>query len=725
MSNGVFSKGNQPVNHPKRNVFDLSRQNNLTMQFGNIYPCFCQEVIPGDTFRIRGAFGLRMMPLVFPTQTKMRCDVHFFYVRNRNLWDGWQDFIGNQATDLVPPYLASSDMPIVTKSLADYLGVPTSSIVNNVGFSNTLSSDEFTTNDNNFNSTFPLLVKNRFSKPDNTIFGFPVTYSSLNLGAPVYNQYGMRLRIPYRSGQSLDSLNLRVSLKASAFSQNNNITFIPFLASTDLFDDDGTHISKQFNESTLYALPINNGLSSPLIASDGSTLYDFDPNDVDYLGQHGSDFVEVYVYFAAFSSYSTTPADTALMVNQFMEGNEVFILFSQVLQSSTQSQYVASSYPTRISALPFRAYESIYNAFYRDSRNNPYILNGKEEYNQYIPTKEGGADTNVYDIHQRNWEQDFLTTAMKSPQAGIAPLVGITSTGRASFSTDKGIYEVDLDVASDGDTVVGASIKDDTPDSVRRSIVDIASSGISINDFRAVNALQRWAETNLRIGLKYRDIIRGHFGVTPSYAELDMPEFIGGFSKDVAVNQINQTSQTTEGDPLGSFAGQAAVIGGSKHDINHYCDEHGFIIGVISVVPVPTYSQLLPKHFTKQSPLDYFFPEFGHIGFQPIPYREVCPLQVPKADLDMTFGYQRAWYDYLSSTDEVHGDFRDTLSNFILMRTFNSAPSINNDFLTVHNNQLNNIFADTGNYYDKILGSIYFEVRAKRPIPRFGIPRLE
>lgn len=724
MSNGVFSKGNQPVNHPKRNVFDLSRQNNLTMQFGNIYPCFCQEVIPGDTFRIRGAFGLRMMPLVFPTQTKMRCDVHFFYVRNRNLWDGWQDFIGNQATNLIPPYLASSEMPIVTKSLADYLGVPTSTIVNHAGTFGFITSDEFITDDAAFNSKFPSLVKNQFSKPNNTIFGFPVTSSSLNLGTPIYSNYGMKVRIPYRTGMDLSNLQLRVSLKASAFSQDNDITFIPFISSTDLFDS-STCVAEQFSSSSLFALPFNNGLSAPLIDSDGATLYDFDPRDLDYFGQHGPDYVEAYVYFAAFSASSTTTSDTLGKVASFIENSEITIKFSQILQSSTQSLHTANSYPTRISALPFRAYESIYNAFYRDSRNNPYILNGKEEYNQYLPTKSGGADTNIYSIHQRNWEQDFLTTAMKSPQAGIAPLVGITSTGRASFATDNGVYEVDLETASDGDTVVGAQIKDDTPDSVRRSIVDIASSGISINDFRAVNALQRWAETNLRIGLKYRDIIRGHFGVTPSYAELDMPEFIGGFSQNVSINQINQTSQTTDGDPLGSFAGQASVIGGSKHDINHYCDEHGFIIGVISVVPVPTYSQLLPKHFTKQSPLDYFFPEFGHIGFQPIPYREVCPLQVDKSDLDMTFGYQRAWYDYLSSTDEVHGDFRDTLSNFILMRTFNAAPSINNDFLTVQNNQLNNIFADASTDYDKILGSIYFEVRAKRPIPRFGIPRLE
>ena len=85
-----------------------------------------------------------------------------------------------------------------------------------------------------------------------------------------------------------------------------------------------------------------------------------------------------------------------------------------------------------ISALPFRAYESIYNAFYRDQRNNPYMINGVPEYNKWIPTTDGGMENHVYSLHYANWEQDFLTTAVQSPQQGIAPLVGIVSNNGIS-----------------------------------------------------------------------------------------------------------------------------------------------------------------------------------------------------------------------------------------------------------------------------------------------------
>lgn len=94
----VFTKQKDPVNHPKRNVFDLSFQNNLTMQIGGLYPVFCKEVIPGDSFSIKPVFGLRFMPMTFPIQTRMRANLHFFYVRNRNLWQDWQDFIGMNPT---------------------------------------------------------------------------------------------------------------------------------------------------------------------------------------------------------------------------------------------------------------------------------------------------------------------------------------------------------------------------------------------------------------------------------------------------------------------------------------------------------------------------------------------------------------------------------------------------------------------------------------------------
>ena len=122
----IFTQKSHQHEPVKRNTFDLSFNNNLTMDIGKLYPVFCKEVLPTDSFRIKPSFGLRLDPTVFPLQSKMRADLHFFYVRNRNLWENWQDYITAQLADGHPfPYL---DQPVdffKTGSLADYLGIPT------------------------------------------------------------------------------------------------------------------------------------------------------------------------------------------------------------------------------------------------------------------------------------------------------------------------------------------------------------------------------------------------------------------------------------------------------------------------------------------------------------------------------------------------------------------------------------------------------------------------
>ncbi len=382
-----------------------------------------------------------------------------------------------------------------------------------------------------------------------------------------------------------------------------------------------------------------------------------------------------------------------------------------------------------LSVLPFRAYESIYNAFYRDERNNPFVIDGEKEYNRYLPTQEGGFDNTNYEIRYRNWEQDFLTTAVASPQQGIAPLVGISAAGVMSIQDpDSGqVYQVQAITADDNDTIVNYDVTETLPKAVTRSLVNYASSGISINDFRNVNAFQRWLETNIRRGYKYRDQIKSHYDVDVSFQELDMPEFKGGVSCDVTPNTVSQTAPTDE--PLGSYAGQLYGSGSSKNSVDCYCDEHGFIIGILSVVPVPNYSQLLPKHFLKTTDsLDYYSPEFGHIGLQAISNSEVSPLHVTAADKDGVFGYQRAWYDYLQSVDEVHGQFRTTLRDFVMNRVWDNLPVLGPSFTVIDPEQLNDVFTVReveGEPIQPILGQLYFDVKAKRPIPRYGVPRLE
>ena len=135
MSKNPF-KTSPKVDDVKKNAFDLSESNNLTLKIGQLVPVYCREVLPKDTFDIDANFGLRFMPLNFPVQSRMRADIHFFYVRNRNLWKNWKNFITN-TKDVVMPYIGTKTQEsnfYAESSLADYLGIPvtTTSSVSNI-----------------------------------------------------------------------------------------------------------------------------------------------------------------------------------------------------------------------------------------------------------------------------------------------------------------------------------------------------------------------------------------------------------------------------------------------------------------------------------------------------------------------------------------------------------------------------------------------------------------
>lgn len=749
----AFGKDSSPSNSPMRNTWDHTFVNHLTARMGCLHPILVKEVLPGDSVRLTTTFGLRFMPLYFPVQTRMRAYVHYFYVRNRNLWDDWQDFISNTKKNLVRPYFAGNNQQyrdvFRTGQLGDYLGLPTTIVGGSFKelaefdssksdvFCSTSSGSagipSFTVSvlgDTTVITKFSSLLTAYDKNVDENGFLNLDNYNSIGCssGTPVatWDNNLVRFIVDYDGSYSLikdlednQEIELSFLIHSGQVSIGSYDTILNFFVG--LAGPEGTH--------RLKLVPFS--ISTPF--SDSSNV----------------SYVRVSHIFTAkelrsFYYGSSTPVST--LFRFFICPNPSLFPLTSVGWSGLVPDHFRLTYssPTDISKLNFRpygtgsgklaincevarAYESIYNAFYRDERNNPLIINGQPEYQKFLVNTAGGSDTSEYRLRYRNWEQDMYTTAVPSPQQGLAPLVGIESNGVATFldpDSDKE-YQVQL-VSSDGENIDSVEYLEKIPKSVARSLVNVATSGISINTFRNVNSYQRWLETNIRKGFKYKDQIKGHYGVDVAYNILDMPEFIGGVTEDIQVQQINQNSQSTDGNPLGSYAGQAYAVGKSRNSISKYFDEHGYLIGILCIAPVPSYSQLLPKHFLKRELLDIYFPEFGKIGYQPITYSEITPLQtiLSGGDVNEVFGYQRPWYDYLGSVDEVHGEFRTTLRDFLINRVFDRKPYLGPDFTVMNDSQMNNIFSVQSSD-DKILGQILFDMQFKRPIPKSGIASLE
>lgn len=810
MAQNVFDATLDVNNQIKVNTFDWSHANNLTTQIGRVTPIFCELVPSNSSVRINPRMGLQFMPMVFPVQTRMKARIAFFKYPLRALWSGYRDFVGNFRQDLEEPYInlnTSSKLKKMasTGSLGDYFGLPTTlfgeygqggessvsmyklsclgnkaggdsdfTYFKNLPILNASMFDAFiseykasTPSASNFNLNLP--APSSASSDDSLYFG--MSFVRLEDVDNTFNA-SKRFKLYYKfsdekkpSDELISSLSTKlcmfcskdsdtvrydwnlVSCIWSAQKKCIEVTFAPGQAFLDIAD---SIVGETFQFRVYHNVISRLGrrISGSNTAWSITALADAVYRNVNY----DNAIVTTSVSF-------TPPVTTSVSCRWFDYADKP----SDITLSNSPYYNSVSALNDRqikISAYSFRAYEGIYNAYIRDNRNNPYYVNGQVQYNQWIPTYDGGLDDNIYELHYANWERDFLTTAVQSPQQGTAPLVGITTytetvndvlaDGTAVTRELSKLALVDedgkkyaLSWESDGESLTGVEYTElDNGVKMRqpRSLVDVAMSGISISDLRNVNAYQKFLELNMRKGYSYRDIVEGRFDVKVRYDELLMPEFFGGFTRDIDMHAISQSvdqnlakGAETYAGALGSQSGIAGVRGDSDQTIECFCDEESIVMGVLIITPTPVYTQLLPKHFTYRGLLDHYQPEFNHIGFQPILYKEVCPLQAFNNDnnsLSETFGYNRPWYEYVQKYDSAHGLFRTNLSNFLMHRVFNDRPQLSKSFLVIDPAQVTDVFAvtqadDGTELTDKIYGQIYFDCQVKLPISRVAIPRLD
>lgn len=813
MAQNVFDATLDVNNQIKVNTFDWSHANNLTTQIGRVTPIFCELVPSKGSVRVNPRMGLQFMPMVFPIQTRMKARIAFFKYPLRALWSGYRDFVGNFRQDLEEPYINLNTLSKLksmasTGSLGDYLGLPTTIFGSyGQGSDATLTSTvlQCAGNKAGGNPSYTMFDYLPIQNSEQ-LFSFMYKYSaattsSLGDGISVpspasasssnFLQFGCLLSKGSVSIDDTFNASKRFCLKVSyndltnptqslidafvnkltcfAVKSDDNNTYFDFRVVSSLFNAKTKKVEIYFSLSDEFVKYVPEHIGETF----NFRIY---YNVIEQLGRKVSGSTTSWIYTfrrdVIFPLKSTRVAHetTSSFAYRFPAGLSFSYQFYDYADSPADLTLSTSPYYSsvsgngnkqiKISAYAFRAYEGIYNAYIRDNRNNPYYVNGQVQYNQWIPTYDGGLDDNLYELRYANWERDFLTTAVQSPQQGTAPLVGITTYTETVNDVladgtpvtrelsklalvDEDGKKYSLSWESDGESLTGVEYTElDNGVKMRqpRSLVDVAMSGISISDLRNVNAYQKFLELNMRKGYSYRDIIEGRFDVKVRYDELLMPEFFGGFTRDIDMHAVSQSvdqnlakGAETYAGALGSQSGIAGVRGDSNQTIECFCDEESIVMGVLIVTPTPVYTQLLPKHFTYRGLLDHYQPEFNHIGFQPILYKEVCPIQSYNQDsesLTETFGYNRPWYEYVQKYDSAHGLFRTNLSNFLMHRVFNDKPQLSKSFLVIDPAQVTDVFAvtqadDGSELTDKIYGQIYFDCQVKLPISRVAIPRLD
>ena len=385
-----------------------------------------------------------------------------------------------------------------------------------------------------------------------------------------------------------------------------------------------------------------------------------------------------------------------------------------------------------VNALPFAAYQKIYNDYYRDEN---LISDLAED----IKLVDGfNAAGELLTLRKRAWEHDYFTASLPFAQKGQSvdiPLGDVklkdgwlgTATDAPTFVDQNndpattGILETWDTYGSYTDGVIRGRSGSTYQTPLAYDPKDTLTVGATtINELRRAEKLQQWLEKNARGGTRYIENILAHFGVRSSDKRLQRPEYITGTKSPVVISEV-LNSYGDANIPTGSMAGHGVSIG-QGYNGSYYVEEHGYILGIMSVMPKTCYQQGIPKNYLKQDPLDFYWPTFANIGEQEVKLNELYAYTNDSAD---TFGYVPRYAEYKYIPSRVAGDFRTSLSYWHLGRIFGSAPTLSQEFIEVAAEDVDRVFAVSAvSGDDNLYIQVVNKVSAIRPMPVYGTPML-